>query len=81
MPENRIENTTPAVSDVSPTGKPVLPPHLVPYGVVLISVLGGIAALPTMGISLLPVAVTQGALVATLILGPLLGMASPGLRK
>lgn len=78
QPDMKPAVSTPAPS---PTGTPVLPPRLVPYGVALLGILGGIAALPTLGISLLPVALTQGALVGVLVLGPLLGMASPGLRK
>lgn len=67
--------------EVSPTGAPVIPAKYVPHGLAVLAVLGAVAAAPTMGISLIPVAVAHGAMLAALILGPLLGVVSPGLRK
>lgn len=83
MPDqNRIDPTAaPAAPAVSPTGIPVLPPKFVPYGLAVLTVLGALAAAPTLGLSLIPVGVAQGAMLGALILGPLLGVASPGLRK
>lgn len=79
MPENRIDPT--AAPAVSPTGAPLIPVKAVPYVVAAITVLGTVGALPTMGISLIPVAICNGCLAAAAILGALAGVASPGLRK
>lgn len=75
------DDPKPAEAPVSPTGAAVLPPKAVPYVLTAISVLGVVGALPTMGISLIPAAICNGALALALVLGALAGVASPGLRK
>jgi hypothetical protein len=79
--ENRIDPVAAPPAAVSPTGTPLIPARFVPHALALLGVLGAVASLPTLGISLIPLAICHGALVGTLILGPILGVASPGLRK
>lgn len=81
---NRIDPLAPPPkpdAEASPTGAPLLPPKYVPHAIAILTALGGIAALPTMGVTLIPVGICHAALVATIVLAPLLGVASPGLRK
>jgi hypothetical protein len=79
-PPSRIERLTSAVKAVdeavSPTGTPLVPPRAVPWLWVVYSVLtgGGLMLLPE-GRPL------QIGTVASVLLGALLGVASPGLRR
>ncbi len=65
----------------SPTGTPLVPARFVPYGMALFGILTALASLPTLGIGIIPLAVCNGMGVGAVILGILLGVASPGLRK
>lgn len=66
----------PDLSQPSPTGKPIIPPRAVPWLMLAMGIGGGlVATLPehTTGYKV--------ALGVTIGLGPLLAMASPGLRR
>lgn len=86
MPENRIEQTTPATAAnsaapaVSPTGKPLLPPKLVPYAATLVGAAVITLAVPQLGLIAVPAAVLGSAKIV-LGLGVIFGILSPGGRK
>lgn len=81
MPEAKPDLTPAVQPEASPTGTAVIPPKYVPHALAVLSVLGAVAAAPTMGLSFIPAGVAGGALLLSVILGSLLGVASPGLRK
>ena len=70
---------TPPAPEVSPTGKPLVPPSWVPYVASLLALAGAASTAPEMGVNL-PPAVVLGAKVVARVATLLLGM-SPGLRK
>lgn len=64
--------------EVSPTGKALVPPKLVPYVVALVGVAAALVAAPMAGIHLPAIVTNVAALVV--LLAPVFGVASPGLR-
>lgn len=91
--ENRIKNTSVATGTgdsssssvstpaVSPTGEPLIPPKYNKYIVAGFAALGGLAAAPTLGLSLIPIGVANAALLICVVLGPVFGISSAGIRK
>lgn len=63
----------------SPTGTPILPPVVAKWALPIVAIAAALAMAPDMGIAL-PVAVISAAKLVVLV-GTLLGIASPGARK
>lgn len=74
--------TPPVLKAVSPTGEAIIPPIVVKIIVPIVTIAGGIALAPTMGVDvsfLPPLVLKASALVA--FLGTVVGIAGPGARR
>lgn len=73
-----MSDQTPA-APVSPTGQPLVPPRLVPYGLALLAAIGAVAlSAPELGLGDRVQRILE---LVALVLGTVLGVASPGLRR